>query len=130
MRLTLEELKSIWLHAYSRSSFVEAHQWLVDMETVEPNSSHFRALIYGAVVAYVRPFTKSRVLPGESLVPLTNVNPPTHLARAHQRLSRWAGTGCIELWRVCVLEFVLERSIFYFSLVKIAHFVKTRVFLS
>ena len=55
------------------------------METVQ-NPSHIQALVYAAVVAYCRPFTKSQVKTDERVVPLGGVLPPSHLANAHNNL--------------------------------------------
>jgi len=58
------------------------------METVRDRSRyedrrHYEALVYAAVVAYCRPFTKSQVTPTERVIPLDDVSPPGHLAAAH-----------------------------------------------
>jgi hypothetical protein len=46
MRPTSADLKGLWLHAYSRSSLMQADQWVADMnqEILNPNSVHLFAL--------------------------------------------------------------------------------------
>jgi len=67
MRPTSADLKGLWLHAYSRSSLIQAGHWVADMET-RNSQSQFRALICAAVVAYARPFTTPRVTKSERIV--------------------------------------------------------------
>jgi hypothetical protein len=86
MRPTLEELKSIWLHAYSRSSLIQADGWVVDLETTDPRTTKYRALISAVIVAYCRPFTKSQVTKSERVVPLADVEPPAELELTHTNL--------------------------------------------
>ncbi|MEY2577101.1 MAG: endonuclease [Verrucomicrobiota bacterium] len=86
MRPTLEELKSLWLHAYSRSSLIQADGWVVDLETTDPRTTKYRALISAIIVAYCRPFTKSQVTKSERVVPLADVKPPAELESTHNSL--------------------------------------------
>jgi hypothetical protein len=85
MRPTFEDLKAIWLLCYARSAFNEASRWLDEMETAQ-DASHNEALVYAAVVAYCRPFTKSQVTPTERAIPLAGLLPPPHLAAVHENL--------------------------------------------
>jgi hypothetical protein len=85
MRPTFEDLKAIWLLCHSRAAFIDARRWLDEMETAR-NDSHNEALVYAAVVAYCRPFTKSQVTQKQRVIPLDGVLPPQHLADAHENL--------------------------------------------
>jgi len=85
-RPTLDELKSLWLNAYSRSSLQQASRWVDEMESTAPQSEKFRALLCATVVAYARPFTQSQVTPTELIRPLAHVPAPPHLQSTHQRL--------------------------------------------
>jgi hypothetical protein len=86
MRPTLHELKSLWLHAYSRSALIQADGWVADIETTDPQTTKYRALICAVVVAYARPFTKSQVTRSERIVPLAGVEPPVDLELTHSNL--------------------------------------------
>lgn len=86
MRPTVDELKSLWLHAYSRSSLIQADGWVVDLETTDPPTTKYRALVSAIIVAYCRPFTKSQVTRSERVVPLTGVEPPAELELTHSNL--------------------------------------------
>jgi hypothetical protein len=61
MRPTFDELKYFWANAYSRSAIIEAHQWLDEMESINPKSPVMSALISAVVTAYARAFTISQV---------------------------------------------------------------------
>lgn len=85
-RPTLDELKSLWLNAYSRSSLQQARRWIDEMESAAPEPEKFRALLWATVVAYTRPFTQSQVTPTERVIPLAQVPVPQHLQSTHERL--------------------------------------------
>jgi hypothetical protein len=84
MRPSHDELKRLWLHAYSRSSLHEANEWLDVLPSAPADSSVARALICAAVVAYARPFSRFRVTPTEEVAPLRGIAPPQHLVENHQ----------------------------------------------
>ena len=84
VRPTVDELKSLWLFAYARSSLYEAMEWLDLLPKLPAGSALERAVICAAVVAYVRPFSECRVRPKEKIVPLKGVAPPDDLAGNHQ----------------------------------------------
>lgn len=84
MRPTHDELKSIWLHSYSRSSLLEAQQWIDTMARINPKAPEMRALVCATVISYARPFTISQVTAKERVVPLAGVAPPQELAAAHE----------------------------------------------
>jgi hypothetical protein len=93
MRPTFDDLKDLWLIAYSRASLCEADCWIDDMATVK-SPSLMKALVCSAVIAYARPFMESR-LP-ESTAPaapkkkkvkaLECVSPPSQLLSAHTEM--------------------------------------------
>jgi len=85
MRPTVEDLQAIWLFTYSRAAFIDATEFLGELDKAEAKSLLHRALVDAAIVAYVRPF-KSCYLPPERkrVVPLEGVLPPEHLAEAHK----------------------------------------------
>lgn len=86
MRPPIDDLKSLWVYAYSRSSLIQAQIWIDDMEGGDPTSSKFRAILNAAVVAYARPFTTSQVTKSERLIPLAGVKPPSELSETHRDL--------------------------------------------
>ena len=90
MRPTFDDLKDLWLIAYSRASLYEADCWFDDMAKVE-SPTLMKALICSAVIAYARPFMESR-LPESTAVgaarkrkvkTLENVSLPSQLLSAH-----------------------------------------------
>jgi hypothetical protein len=83
VRPSIEDLKTLWLHAYSRSAFDEAIEYL-DLLPKVPAGVMARVLISAAVVAYARPFSACRVTSTEKVVPLRGVKPPDDLAENHQ----------------------------------------------
>lgn len=86
MRPTHDELKSVWLHSYSRSALLEVEQWIDTMKRVDPKASEMRALVCASVVAYARPFTISQVTANERVVPLAGVAPPAELSATHEMI--------------------------------------------
>jgi hypothetical protein len=86
MRPTIDELKSLWLHAYSRSALIQARLYVEEMEKFQPTSVAFRALICATVVTYARPFTTSRVSESKQIIPLRGISPPHELALSHSNL--------------------------------------------
>jgi len=91
MRPTVDDLQAIWLFTYSRSSFLDAANFLAalsevvpELGKVTPESLHYRALAAAAVVSYGRPFTTCFLPPDRKrVVPLAGVLPPPHLAQFH-----------------------------------------------
>lgn len=91
MRPTIEDLQAIWLFTYSRSSLLDAANFLSQLSEVTPElgkltpeSLRYRALVEAAIVSYGRPFTKCFLPPKRKLfVPLGGVPPPQHLAQFH-----------------------------------------------
>jgi hypothetical protein len=85
MRPTVEDLQAIWLFTYSRSSFIDAADFLNELDKAAPESLLHRALVDAAIMAYARPF-RNCFLPPERrrVVPLKDVQPPEHLAEAHK----------------------------------------------
>lgn len=90
MRPTVKEQQDIWLFTYSRSSLLDAANFLAalsevvpDLGKVTPESLHYRALAAAAVVSYGRPFTPCYLPPKRKIVPLAGVPPPPHLAEFH-----------------------------------------------
>jgi hypothetical protein len=91
MRPTVDDLQAIWLFTYSRSSLLDAANFLgqlsevvPELNKVTPESLRYRALIDAAVVAYARPFTACFLPPDRKrVVPLAGVSPPEHLAEFH-----------------------------------------------
>src|SRR5665213_1732262 len=86
MRPEIEDLKSLWLHAYSRSSLLQAVEWIEHMNRGISSSFELRALVTAVVVAYARPFTKSQVTPSERMIPLNGVAPPSELLSTHYEI--------------------------------------------
>lgn len=86
MRPPIADLKRMWLYAYSRSSLIQADQWVLDLHVTDSQSSAHRALVNAVVVAYARPFTKSQISKTEWIVPLDGVLSPPRLARSHRDL--------------------------------------------
>jgi hypothetical protein len=86
MRPTINELKSLWALAYSRSAMIQADGWVADMEVIDPRTTNYRALICALVAAYARPFTKSQVTSSERIIPLAGVPPPSELELTHSNL--------------------------------------------
>jgi hypothetical protein len=86
MRPTLDELKSLWLHAYSRSSLIQADLWVLDLESSDSGRTKFQALVSAAIVSYCRPFTKSQVTKSERVIPLADAKPPAELELTHSNL--------------------------------------------
>src|SRR5438067_2182248 len=84
MRPTVEDLQAIWLFTYSRSSLLDAAKFLKDLDKVAPESLQYRALVEAAVVSYGRPFTTCFLSTKRKVVPLKDVPPPQHLAKAHE----------------------------------------------
>jgi hypothetical protein len=84
MRPNVEELKSIWLHSYSRTSLLEAKRCLSAIDTAKPGSAEHGALVCATVVAYARPFTKWQITLKERVVPLEGIPPPVRLEAAHK----------------------------------------------
>jgi hypothetical protein len=84
VRPSVDELKRLWLHAYARSSFHEADEWLDVLSNVPADSSVARALICAAVVAYARPFSRFRLTATEKVAPLRGIAPPKQLSEKHQ----------------------------------------------
>jgi hypothetical protein len=93
MRPTVDDLQSIWLFTYSRSSLLDAANFLAELDKVPPESLElgkvtpeslrYRALVEAAVVSYGRPFTTCFLPPKKKVVPLKDVPPPQHLAEFH-----------------------------------------------
>jgi hypothetical protein len=91
MRPTFDDLKNLWLIAYSRGSLCEADRWVDDMAKVESSPSLLAALVCAAVIAYVRPFTESRLpvsavagaVEKKEIIALEGILPPSQLAPAH-----------------------------------------------
>jgi hypothetical protein len=65
---------------------IQADGWVVDLETTDPRTTKYRALVSAIIVAYCRPFTKSQVTKSERVVPLSAVEPPTELDSTHRNL--------------------------------------------
>jgi hypothetical protein len=84
MRPTVEDLQAIWLFTYSRSSLLDAANFLAELDKVAPESVQYLALVDAAVAAYGRPFTACWVPAKRRVVPLKNVHPPQHLAEFHE----------------------------------------------
>jgi hypothetical protein len=84
MRFSTDELKRLWLHAYSRSSLNEAVEWIDALPHLPPDLPLGRALVCAAVVAYARPFSRCRVSPTEEVAPLQGIAPPMHLIERHR----------------------------------------------
>ena len=85
MRPTVEDLQAIWLFTYSRSSLLDAVNFLKELDTAAPESLQYRALIDAAIIAYARSFTTCYLPPKRKrVVPLKGVLPPRHLAEAHK----------------------------------------------
>jgi hypothetical protein len=85
MRPTVKDLQAIWLFTYSRSSLLDAANFLAELEKLAPGSLQYRALIDATVVAYARPFTLCRLPPKrKKVVPLKDVLPPQQLAEFHE----------------------------------------------
>jgi len=86
MRPTVEDLQAIWRFTFSRSSLLDAANFLAELDKVaaSPESFQRRALVEAAVVAYARPFTTCFLPPKrKKVVPLDGVPPPQHLAEFH-----------------------------------------------
>jgi hypothetical protein len=85
MRPTVEDLQAIWLFTYSRAAFMDAADFLVELDKVETKSLLHRALVHAAIMAYAQPFGHC-YLPHEPkrIVPLKGVLPPHQLKEAHQ----------------------------------------------
>lgn len=86
MRPTVQELCSIWLYAYSRSSFLEAETWIVAMQHVPTESPLMRSLTCSAVVSNARPFTKSQITSDKRVVPLQGILAPPNLTSTHEMI--------------------------------------------
>jgi hypothetical protein len=85
MRPTVEDLQAIWLFTYSRSSLLDAANFLAELDKVVPESLQYRALVDAAVAAYARPFTTCFLPPKRKrVVPLDGVPPPQDLAQFHK----------------------------------------------
>ena len=84
MRPSRDELERLWLHAYARSSFNEAHQWLDLLPKMQRDSPEMQAILCAAVVAYARPFSRFRVSPTKEIAPLSGVAPPKQLRDNHR----------------------------------------------
>jgi hypothetical protein len=84
MRPSVEDLQTIWLLTYSRSSLIDAHEFLKALDIVAPQSLHYRALIDAAVIAYTRPFIQCQIPLKGKVVPLKDVRPPPNLAEFHR----------------------------------------------
>jgi hypothetical protein len=82
MRPTFDDLKRLWTLTYSRSALLEADRWLGKMERVSDREL-LSGLVCAVIAAYGRPFTQSRVAPGQTIVPLRGVAPPKHLEATH-----------------------------------------------
>jgi hypothetical protein len=87
---TVADLQAIWSFTYSRSSLLEAKNFLAevsdvapDLNQVTPESLRYRALVYAVITAYARPFTTCRIPPNRQFKPLDNVPPPQELAQFH-----------------------------------------------
>ena len=87
---TVEDLQAIWLFTYSRSSLLDAANFLSELsevvpelDKVTPESLRYRALVEAAVVSYGRPFTTCFLPPNRKVVPLAGAPPPQHLAQFH-----------------------------------------------
>jgi hypothetical protein len=91
MRPTVEDLQAIWLFTNSRSSLLDAANFLAalsrvvpELGKVTPESLQYRALAAAAVISYGRPFTTCFLPPERKrVVPLADVPPPPHLAEFH-----------------------------------------------
>lgn len=87
MRPSLDDLKHLWLIAYSRSGLLEAQRWIDQMSMVDSNSPLMSALLSAVVTAYGRGFTQSRVSAGVTVIPLAQApSPPTGLQETHEEL--------------------------------------------
>jgi hypothetical protein len=86
MRPIFDDLKKLWTIAYSRSALLEADRWLDKMDAVSSDRDLTSALVCAVIAAYGRPFTQSRVSPGQRIIPLGNVSPPAHLLTTHRDL--------------------------------------------
>jgi hypothetical protein len=92
MRPTVEDLQAIWRFTYSRSSLLDAKNFIGQLSEVPPafgevtpESLRYRALVEAAVVSYGRPFTTCYLPPKrQQVVPLQGVSPPEHLAEFHE----------------------------------------------
>ena len=84
MKPTQEELKWIWRYSYSRTSLLEAHEWIDVLGQIDPKSPQIGALTCAIVIAYARPFTQSQISQTERVVPLSGVSPPSHLSATHE----------------------------------------------
>lgn len=87
---TVEDLQAIWRFTYSRSSLLDAKNFLGQLSEVAPElgvltpeSLRYRALVEAAVVSYGRPFTTCYLPPKRKVKPLGDVSPPQHLAQFH-----------------------------------------------
>lgn len=74
------------MYAYSKAALSEAIRYLDEMENVGPDTTCMHALVSAATVAYARPFTTSRFAPKEGMIPLKNVEPPSHLKKIHVQM--------------------------------------------
>jgi hypothetical protein len=85
MRPTIEDLQSIWLFTYSRAAFIDAAEFVGELDKVATKSLLHRALVDAAIMAYARPFRSCYLPPErERVVPLDGVLPPQRFAVAHQ----------------------------------------------
>lgn len=76
MRPTFDDLKRLWLIAYSRSAFGEVQRWIDAMTAVQRDRELKSALVCAVVAAYGRPFTQSRIAPTTTVIPLKDAPPP------------------------------------------------------
>jgi hypothetical protein len=91
MRPTIAHLQAIWLFTYSRSSLLDAANFLGQvsdiapaLDKVTPESLRYRALVDAAIISYARPFTTCFLPPNRRVKPLGDVRPPEHLTEAHE----------------------------------------------
>src|SRR5262245_23436258 len=86
MRPTVEELQAIWLFTYSRAAFMDAADFLGELDKVETKSLLHRALVHAAITAYAQPFGPCFLPPEpkKMVVPLEGVLPPQQFKEAHQ----------------------------------------------
>jgi len=93
MRPSHDELKILWLNAYARAALMEADQWLDAMKhSTDQKSVESHALTCAVVVAYARPFTKAQISHSNRVIPLKDVQPPSHLRTTHDMVLKLRNT--------------------------------------
>lgn len=84
LRPTLDDLKRVWLHAYARTSLIEADTWLSGMNNRGLDSEQKASFVCSALIAYARPFTRWQITPTERVLPLATVPVPLKLLETHE----------------------------------------------